>query len=296
MMKDNLIQDIPSKFRDSKVLNAFMAAAGDELDPFKALLDDSNPDSISNQYFLDTATWGIPIHERTLGLLPNNTKTLEQRRAGAKAKRAMETPTTNPVMIKIIQAFVGNGNVEIVNYYADSSYDVILKTKSTFNNLSLAEVIDRINEAGPAHLGYQVLIDYLHDLVIYEAFERFFSELLSKCGTFLCEGDDWQATLGRSFSELVTDAFYRWFSQKMPVCSTELFSHYTDGRSFAEAISDSFYRYFSETLPVCSEEQLSHYTDGRAWKETLTTTQTSYFSSQIPRCSESFFPRQEVTA
>ena len=150
-----LLNYLPWYERESEVFKEILRAEEIEFDKLELDLED-----INKQFFVDTATWGLAIYEKELGLPIRPNKSLEERRSIIKAKwRGMGK--VDYLMIKaIVEAFTSN----LVTVEFDGRIKIVFTNKEKIR-LS-REMNNAINEVKPAHLGYDYIIKYIEELLL----------------------------------------------------------------------------------------------------------------------------------
>lgn len=115
-------------------------------------------ENAQKQFFIDTATWGLSIYEKELGLKTNLSLTYEERREIIKAKlRGMGT-TTKAMIKNTAEAFSG-GEVDVIEY--PSEYRFVVKfigIKGIPRNME--SFINMLETIKPAHLAYEFKYTY----------------------------------------------------------------------------------------------------------------------------------------
>jgi hypothetical protein len=81
MIKDALINNLHTIMRSDPFILEMFTSAGITTDNLEANLQD-----LVNQYWIDTATWGLDKWESILGIPTNLTQSYESRRSGVRAK------------------------------------------------------------------------------------------------------------------------------------------------------------------------------------------------------------------
>ncbi len=111
------------------------------------------------QFYVDTATWGLDIWEDTLAL-PRGKDAFELRRARVKSKLKGTATTTTKVLEQIGAAFVACEKVSVLEQYADYFFKLQF-TNATRGMVNCAEMVDRIEELKPAHLGFGLSVQQI---------------------------------------------------------------------------------------------------------------------------------------
>jgi uncharacterized protein YmfQ (DUF2313 family) len=144
---------IPPYYATSIVMQAAMQADGMEFDSLKAALND-----VLNQFFVDTATWGLSIWESTLGITTMAGKPDDQRRSVIKSKlRGIGTVTITMIQ-NVAEAYV-DGSASVANHPETFSFIVTFVDPLGIppNLADLQAVIEQIK---PAHLAVNYAFTY----------------------------------------------------------------------------------------------------------------------------------------
>jgi len=164
---NNLLQLLPPFERSSKVFQEIMKAEQIEFDRLAIDIED-----LEKQLNIDTATWGLAIYERELGIKTNLNKPLEERRSVIKSKWR-GTGKVDRALIKAVVDAYTNGGVEV-------GFDgrIII----TFNDVkgippNLEDAQRAIEDISPAHLAiiYEfayLLIKEIHEVVTLNEMEQ----------------------------------------------------------------------------------------------------------------------------
>lgn len=160
---------VPHFLLQSQVFQALYNVENQELNAIENAIDD-----ILNQCFIDTATWGLDLWDKFLGI---NTKeyATQERRNILKAKTMSQPPFTKQALLNLLKNFTYDA--EIQERYDEYTFDVFLKVKEQLGN-KLHYILSWINETKPAHLDYQVIIDCLMQLQIKCSFSKYYSSEL----------------------------------------------------------------------------------------------------------------------
>lgn len=109
---------------------------------------------VTKQFFVKTATWGIPDWETFLGLQYNADDILEKRKNRILIALKGPQTTTLERVTDIVNAY-GTGNVEEHN---DKYYFIVFTTRT--DEASLKEMRETIETYKPAHLGCYVYLGW----------------------------------------------------------------------------------------------------------------------------------------
>lgn len=113
---------------------------------------------LMEQFYLDTATWGLECWEKLYGIETDNTKDVSQRRMAVRAKIRGKGTTTVELIKNVSEAFV-NGEVAVEEYNAEYRFKIemisIVGIPPNMEDLKRA-----IEEIKPAHLAYEIIIKF----------------------------------------------------------------------------------------------------------------------------------------
>lgn len=149
----DLMQYLPWYEQDSQVFKEILGSAGEELCVLEYYIKD-----LEQQYFIDTATWGLAIYEKELGLNTNLNLSYEERREIINAKLLGSGTTTKQMIINTAQAFSG-GEVDVLELTSEYKFIVqFIGVKGIPRNMqSFIEMLETIK---PAHLTYEFKYTY----------------------------------------------------------------------------------------------------------------------------------------
>ena len=114
-------------------------------------------DNTLNQFFVDSATYGLDKWEKMLGVSKNNFD-IDTRRENIKAKMRSRGTTTVSVIKNICEAY-SNGIVEIIVNHSDYSF-VIDFVDTVGVPKAFAELDKAIEEIKPCHLAHSYKFNY----------------------------------------------------------------------------------------------------------------------------------------
>ena len=110
-----------------------------------------------NQFFVDSATYGLDKWEKMLGI-SKNTFDIQTRRENIKAKMRSRGTTTVSVIKNICEAY-SNGTVEIIVNHSD--YSFVIDFIDTIGIPKAFDELDKaINEIKPCHLAHSYKFNY----------------------------------------------------------------------------------------------------------------------------------------
>jgi hypothetical protein len=144
----------PKEYEDYRESRAIITSESVEFEAYHAKIAD-----VLAQFYVNTATWGIADWERRVGIEPDESKPIGQRRSQVKSKLRGAGVVTVDHIKNVAESFQ-NGEVEVVEDFAN--YDVVI----TFvGNRGIPPNMDDVNKAIrdvlPAHLGYRFEFTYL---------------------------------------------------------------------------------------------------------------------------------------
>ena len=147
----NLINKLPS-FYDNDITrpiqNSFTVEVNSVNDEVENTL---------NQFFVDSATYGLDKWESMLGISKNNFD-IQTRRENIKAKMRSRGTTTVSVIKNICEAY-SNGTVEIIVNHSD--YSFVIDFIDTIGIPKAFDELDKaINEIKPCHLAHSYKFNY----------------------------------------------------------------------------------------------------------------------------------------
>lgn len=154
-----LLQYLPPYERESKVFKEILNAEQIEFDRLGLSIED-----LKKQFFVDTATWGLVIYERDLGIETDLNKPLQERRAVTKSKERGAGKVDRALIKSVVDAYT-NGGVDVG---FDGKIIVI------FNDVkgippNLIDAQNAIEDISPAHLAIIYKFAYLLIKDIHEA-------------------------------------------------------------------------------------------------------------------------------
>ena len=147
----NLINKLPS-FYDNDITrpiqNSFTVEVNSVNDEVENTL---------NQFFVDSATYGLDKWESMLGISKNNFD-IQTRRENIKAKMRSRGTTTISVIKNICEAY-SNGIVEVIVNHSD--YSFVIDFIDTIGIPKAFDELDKaINEIKPCHLAHSYKFNY----------------------------------------------------------------------------------------------------------------------------------------
>ena len=147
----SLFNKLPS-FYENDIVKSIQNALGVEADSINNTVEDT-----LNQFFVDSATFGLDKWENMLGISKNNFD-IQTRRENIKAKMRTRGTSNLSVVKNICEAY-SNGEVDITVNYKDYSFDVYF-VGSVGIPKALDELDKTINEIKPCHLAHTFRFRY----------------------------------------------------------------------------------------------------------------------------------------
>jgi hypothetical protein len=146
-----MLNSLPTYLRKSDVFIQVLNAEGKTVQVLKSDILD-----IQKQLDVDTATWGLDIYERELGIPTDISKPLEDRRSIVKSK-LRGSGKLDATLVKVVADAHTNGAVEV-------SYDGRINIKFTaFYGIppNLDDLKNSLDEIKPAHKEITYIFKYL---------------------------------------------------------------------------------------------------------------------------------------
>ena len=147
----SLINKLPS-FYDNNITNPIQDSLSIEANSINEEVENT-----LNQFFVNSATFGLDYWERMLGI-PKNNFDIDTRRENIKAKMRSRGTTTVSVIKNICEAY-SNGTVEIIVNH--SNYSFVIDFVGTIGiPKAFAELDKTIEEIKPCHLAHSYKFNY----------------------------------------------------------------------------------------------------------------------------------------
>ncbi|HLO11487.1 MAG TPA: putative phage tail protein [Pseudoneobacillus sp.] len=155
VIRTSLMTYIPSYYQDSMVVDELLRVDSDELESLN-----SNVTDVINQFFVDTATWGLDTWEKICGIeIAPTGMTYEQRRSKIKGK-LRGVGVVNATLIKNVAESFQNGEVSVEEKF--NNYEVVI---TFIGSRGVPDDLDGIkkavNDIIPAHLKTTFVLTYL---------------------------------------------------------------------------------------------------------------------------------------
>lgn len=112
--------------------------------------------ALENQLFIPTSTFLIPRYERMFALPVSSEESPEVRRARVLAKLNTNGTTTVEAIKEMVKIVTGRDS-DVVEYFDQYSFSVIISLLFTDTTVHLFELVDQIEEVKPAHLVFDMV-------------------------------------------------------------------------------------------------------------------------------------------
>jgi len=144
---------LPSLYDSSRVMRSIIQSQGIEVDRLYQALDET-----LNQYFVNTATWGLAIWEYELGIETDEKKPIAQRRSVIISKiRGIGSVTVQ--LIKSVAESYDGGKVDVTVDHPNYTFTIkFVDTKGIPPNLD--DLKAAIEEIKPAHMAVEYKFTY----------------------------------------------------------------------------------------------------------------------------------------
>lgn len=98
--KQQMLDYMPMYYPEIKEVDNLISQEAEEISKLDVSIKD-----VLDQFFIDTATWGLAIWERIYGITPDTSRPLARRRAELRAKKRGATPTTKEQLQNTLETF-----------------------------------------------------------------------------------------------------------------------------------------------------------------------------------------------
>lgn len=116
---------------------------------------------IFNQFFIQTATWGLTKWEELLEIYPKPAATYEERRRSIMLRLQAAQVSTKEFMERLVRRYTTDRQVMIQEHNNECYFDIIMDGV-ILDKLGLLEALDIYS---PAHLGYKFLFRIMDEFV-----------------------------------------------------------------------------------------------------------------------------------
>lgn len=157
MYKENMYAYLPNYYRGVKEVDALLGAEADQVATLRAAVEDT-----TNQFNVQTATWGLANWERLVGLTVGNDLSplgLSTRRSAVLSKLQGQGTITESRVSEICKVYT-SGTVEVVvdapNYTVTLKFVDVIGIPPNYETL-----IAVLRELMPAHLALEIEFRYM---------------------------------------------------------------------------------------------------------------------------------------
>lgn len=141
----NLARYLPQFLQEDEHFKATLAACSTEHEKYRLLLDE-----ITNQFYVETATWGLSDWERIVDIAPKPSDTYDERRRRVLLKLQSHQTSTLAFMEQLISRYLDAGRGYIEEHPERYAFRVMLEG-CLIDKPGLIEALETYK---PAHLGY----------------------------------------------------------------------------------------------------------------------------------------------
>lgn len=145
---DEMMSFLPWYYSESKIMNSIIKGDADEIESVRNAINE-----ILNQFYAETATFGINLWEKMLKISVNNEKDLASRRAAVVAKLKKPDTVTPNFLQALVNAHTKDGAGEVRENISDYSVIFTVTAGSIKDSNALFTDIDTYI---PAHLGRKI--------------------------------------------------------------------------------------------------------------------------------------------
>lgn len=131
-------------YQESKIMQSILDTQGIEIDAVRDKLKD-----ILNQFYVDTATWGLDLWERELNI-QDTSGDYTERRNRIKLYLAKPVSVTPQFLCTLTNRYLNDKSAAIIEHIPDYCFDVCFNNGSLFDWDGLQKAIEIYK---PAHLG-----------------------------------------------------------------------------------------------------------------------------------------------
>lgn len=144
----DLARYLPQFLQEDEHFKATLAACSTEHEKYRLLIDE-----ITNQFYIETATWGLGDWERILDLKPDVDDDYEQRRNRILLKLQGRQVSTLDFMARLCARYTVDKAAEIEEHNEENRFRVYLHGGAS----DLPGLREALETYKPAHLGYDII-------------------------------------------------------------------------------------------------------------------------------------------
>ena len=157
----NLARYLPQFLQEDEHFKATLAACSTEHEKYRLLIDE-----ITNQFYVETATWGLSDWERIIDLKPDADDSYEQRRNRILLYLQDRQISTVDFLGKVASRYLRNGSADIVERNEQNAFFVRINGDLDKVQVDMKGMHEAIDLYKPAHLGYAAVIKPKHGLFL----------------------------------------------------------------------------------------------------------------------------------
>lgn len=279
---NDILKNLPKYERESDVFINIINAFGEQHLNFLEEIKE-----ISRQIDVDSATWGLDIYEKELGIKANAELDIKLRRELIKAKMNIRPPASKKQMIAMLRNFVKDADIK--EYFERYEFEVLLKTNKKISE-SLVHIEKLIEEFKPAHLNFIFNICYLNLIDIKNRYNVYFTAPYKIAGTIDVNGNSILTTKAIGEKDTIISDSHR-YENKYRTVKEYLETILSTGKHSSFIIDDNSISYNTKMFFKTSEESsISSLGDINNEKINYTMSKFNLYSST---CSENTSCRKE---
>ncbi len=149
-LAEEYLDSISPIYEESRLMQAIQDAIARSSLNLKMRVQD-----VVNQFFPQTCTFTIDLWEESVGIKPDNSKTLAERRAAVLSRRVRLESLTPERLAAILTPLVGDGRGVVVEE-GIGKHTFRVSVVSGDTRYSQRRVIEKIEEVKPSHKSYQI--------------------------------------------------------------------------------------------------------------------------------------------
>lgn len=133
-------------------------------------------ESLRDQCFIERCTWGMRYWEQRYGIIPDETKPIEERRQAVIQKRGKAQAMTPATLEQILEALTQR---EVAVSEDNSNYRFTVSIGEGTSHVDYEAVIKKVNTVKPSHLEYSIELARKGTLNLYMAVASYKSKTVS---------------------------------------------------------------------------------------------------------------------
>lgn len=153
-IREDMMDTIPEYYRESHVVNNKIDRESEQWQKLNDAVKD-----VFNQFFIDTATWGLARWEKICGLPTYEDKPYDERRAMIKSRIRGVGVVTVSLIQNVAESFLG-AEVDVFERFDTYTIEVVLVGKRGIP-FNVEDIRKAMRDIIPAHLLVEVKFTYL---------------------------------------------------------------------------------------------------------------------------------------